>query len=217
MGHFSRVLDGFGRWFMVIMVFLWSGRNGFIQMISHLSSLTCCSACWQEGRWRVRCCWPMSGPGCWILTNQRPAEGRPDGPGHPSHSDHRPAVRSERGTRAFLSQIKFVKNKENQKEWETVSSTGMSGYMSLPLSTFTFLNYASLFISPQIIRSNWSKVVQISPKLFKLAQNYQNWSNLNIFSHFRVAYSFSLFISPRIIRSNWSKIVHISLNLFELV
>ena len=91
MGHFTRVLDGFGRWFMVIMVFLWSGRNGFIQMISHLSSLTCCSACWLVS------CWPMRGRGCWILTNQRPAEGRPDGPGHPSHSDHRPASRgSER-------------------------------------------------------------------------------------------------------------------------
>ena len=93
MGHFSRLLDGFGRWFMVIMVFLWSGRNGFIQMISLLSSLTCCSVCWQAGRRRGRHCWPMRGPGCWILTNQRPAEGRPDGPSHPSHSDHRPASR----------------------------------------------------------------------------------------------------------------------------
>ena len=61
MGHFSRVLDGFWRWFMVIMVFLWSGRNGFIQMISQVISYLL--LCMLTGE---------------LLTNERPGMLDPD-------------------------------------------------------------------------------------------------------------------------------------------
>ena len=88
MAHFPRVLDDRGR---VIY-----GDNGIFMkwtewFYSNDPSLTCCSRSWQAGR-RRRGCWPMRGQGCWILTNQRPAGDHPDGPGHPSHSDHRPVV-----------------------------------------------------------------------------------------------------------------------------
>ena len=130
------------RWFMVIMVFLWTEW-----FYSNDPSLTCC-----PGYWARESCWPMRGRGWCVLTNQRLVVDHPDGPGHPSHSDHRPAVRSERGTRAFLSQIKFVKNKENQKEWETVSSTGRSGYVTSFVYCYcaTYFALINLILKPPL-------------------------------------------------------------------